>query len=94
MNILFAIQDLIHSDPLPHAKNNNFLQLGLNITFSIAGAIAILIIVLAGMRLVFARDNPENISKARNSVIYAIIGLIIVASAAAATNLIIVRLGK
>lgn len=92
MNTLFAIQSIIDSSPLPHAKDN-VVQIGLNVAFSIIGAIAVFIIVLAGTRLVFARDNPENITKARNSVVYAVIGLIIVASAAAITNLIIGRLG-
>lgn len=100
MNIYLAIQSIINSGPLPHRAcdvNNscttNVVQIGLNIAFSIIGAVAVFIIVLAGTRLVFARDNPENITKARNSVVYAVIGLIIVASAAAITNLIIGRLG-
>lgn len=93
MNTLLyiALQGIVEKAPLPQEKTG-FLKLGLNITFAIVGAVAVLIIVLSGMRLVFARDNPENISKARNSVIYAVIGLIIVASAAFIVNNVIGRL--
>ncbi len=91
--LFFALQGLVKSDPLPKVEKN-FLQIGLNIAFAIIGAFAVLWIVLAGMRLVFARDNPENIAKMRNAVIYAVIGLVIVASAAAIVNLIIGGLGK
>ena len=83
---------MLNTDPLPKT-GPDIWQTGLNLAFGIIGAAAVLIIVLAGMRLVFARDNAESITKSRNTVIYAAIGLIIVASAAAITNLIISRLG-
>ena len=90
--LFMAITGLFKGDSLPQTQGNT-LQISFNIVFAIIGAIALLIIVLSGMRLVFARDNPENISKARNAVIYAIIGLIITASAAFIVNVIIGKLG-
>ena len=106
-NIFFALQGLVDSAPLPKTcttedvKNaavtgckSTTLQTGLNIAFAIIGAFAVVWIVLSGMRLVFARDNPENITKNRNAVIYAVIGLVIVASAAFIVNIIIGGLGK
>ncbi len=92
MNKLFALQGITDPTNLPHANDQNFLQIGMNIAFAIIGAIALLMIVLAGMRLVFARDNAENISKARKTLIHASVGLIIVVSAAAIVNLIIGQL--
>lgn len=105
--IFFALQGLVNSGPLPKTcsaedvKNaaatgckSTTLQTGLNITFAIIGAFAVVWIVLSGMRLVFARDNPENITKNRNAIIYAVIGLVIVASAAFIVNIIIGGLGK
>lgn len=98
MNVYFAIKGLVDTDNLPHVKgngnDNSALMLGLNIAFAIIGATAFLLIVIAGTRYVFARDNPESITKARNSIVYAAIGLVIVASAAVIVNLIIGRLGK
>lgn len=89
--LVLALVGLVDPSPLPQAKPNS-LKIALNITFAIIGAIAIMIIVLSGMRLVFARDNPENITRNRNAVIYAIIGLVITFLAAAIVNLIIGKL--
>ena len=91
--IFFALQGIVERGALPEAKDDT-LKLTINIAFAIIGAFAVVWIVLSGMRLVFARDNPENIAKARNSVIYAVIGLIIVASAALLVNIIIGGLRK
>jgi hypothetical protein len=106
MNLLLYLADIngkcdpnsqgftaICTDTLPRTAPTIW-QTGLNLAYAIIGAVAILIIVLAGMRLVFARDNPESISKSRNTIFYAAIGLVIAASAAIITNFIIGRLGK
>lgn len=93
MNKYIALQNIIDSDSLPQARDNA-IQIGLNITFAIIGAVAVLIVVLAGMRLVFARDNAENISKARKTLVHAALGLIFTVSAAAMVNIVIGRLNN
>lgn len=50
----------------------------MSIVFGVAGAIAVLIIVIAGFNFITAGDNPEKISRARRAIIYALIGLAIV----------------
>lgn len=49
----------------------------LQISFGIAGAIALIIIIYSGMRYVLSVGNPEATKKLRNSIIYALIGLIV-----------------
>lgn len=92
MKIFFALKSMLNTDPLPRTTPDIW-HTGLNLAFAIIGAVGVMIIVLAGMRLVFARDNPESITKSRNTIVYVVIGLVITASAAAITNLIIGRLG-
>lgn len=53
------------------------LQIILQIIFGVLGGIAVLVIVLAGLRMVMAQGNPEAVAKARNTILYAVIGLII-----------------
>ncbi len=53
------------------------VQAGLQIVFAIAGAVAVLIIAIAAFRIVISRGKSEDISKARNAIIYAAIGLVI-----------------
>jgi type IV secretory pathway VirB2 component (pilin) len=48
------------------------------VVFGVAGAIAVLIVVIAGLNLITGGDNPEKISRAKNAIIYSLIGLAIV----------------
>jgi len=55
----------------------------LNIAFGIAGALALLVIVVSGLRYVTSAGDPEKASKAKNGIVYALIGLLILISARA-----------
>ena len=45
--------------------------------FGIAAAVAILVIVIASMQFALSRGNPDKAAQARNTIIYAAIGLAI-----------------
>jgi hypothetical protein len=47
------------------------------IAFAALGSIAFIIIVVSGMKFVLSRGNPDAVAKARNTIIYAAIGLVI-----------------
>jgi hypothetical protein len=49
--------------------------------FGTIGAIAVLIIVIAGLRFILANGDPQNVAKARNTIIYAGVGLVVAVSA-------------
>jgi len=61
--------------------NNGSLTSILQIVFGIIGSVAVLIIVLAGLQLITSGGNPESAKKARETIIYAVAGLVIVVSA-------------
>lgn len=42
------------------------------------GAIALLFIIIGGFRFIISMGNPEGVEKARHTVLYAILGLIII----------------
>lgn len=52
-----------------------------DIVFGVVGALAFLMIVVSGLRYVLSAGNPEKSKKAREGVIYALIGLVIALSA-------------
>ena len=58
------------------ADDNTVAQL-LEITFGVLGAVALLVIIIAGMRFVLSRGEPDKAAKARNTVIYAAVGLVL-----------------
>lgn len=55
----------------------------LGIVFAVAGAIALLIITLSALRYVLSQGDPQSTAKAKNGIMYALIGLIVVVFAVA-----------
>jgi hypothetical protein len=77
---------------LPEVRANSAsLQNGLAIVFGTLAAIAVLIIVIAAISYASSEGNPEKISKSKQTIIYALIGLIIALSAEA---IVLTVLGK
>jgi hypothetical protein len=54
------------------------LNLVIDIISSIAGFVAVVMIVVSGLQMVSSSGNSEKISNARNTILYALIGLIVV----------------
>lgn len=73
---------VINICPLPGSTaDSGSLSTILNIVFSFAGAIALLMIVIGGFRYVISRGDPNGMSQAKNTILYALIGLVIVLTA-------------
>lgn len=63
----------------------------LEIVFGIIGALAFLMVVISGLRYVLSGGDPSNISKAKNALIYSLVGLLIAITAQA---IIVFVIGK
>ena len=76
---LFADAHGINVDPLPKVTDNlipNIMQ----IVFGLLGAIAVIMIILAGFQYVLSQGSPEKIAKAKDTILYAVIGLVVCVS--------------
>jgi hypothetical protein len=60
--------------------NNTTIQNILGFIFGLAGAIAFLVIIIAGLRYTLSRGDPAAIKQSKETIIYAIVGLIIAVS--------------
>ena len=49
----------------------------LQIVFGIGGGVALLIIAIAGFNFVMSAGDPQKASKARSSIIYSLVGLVV-----------------
>jgi|GEM_PF-744642 len=79
---------------LPHtAANQAAISSILNAVLIIFGALAVLFIVLAGFRMVTAGDNPTKVSESKRQILYALLGLIVIATADTIVNFVLKRLG-
>lgn len=66
----------------------------LGVVYFIAGIVAVLAIIIGGIRYVGANGDSSQISAAKNTVTYAVIGLIIVIMAAGITQFILQNVAK
>ena len=70
--------------PLPKvAANASKLQAIFSIVFSIVGAISLLMITIGGFRYITSDGDPQAAGKAKGTIIYALIGLVVSISAVA-----------
>lgn len=60
-----------------------------NTVLAITGAIAVLIIVLAGFRYIVSQGNPGELATARNAIIYSAVGLVVIIVAFAIVNFVV-----
>lgn len=64
---------------------------GLRMAYAIGGGLAVVMIVIGGLKFITATGDPSGITSARNTIIYALIGLVVVLLASAITSFTIGR---
>lgn len=63
------------------AAGSDTFQTILQLFFGVFGAVAVLIFVWAGFKFIISAGDPQAISKARNMMIYAAVGIAVVLTA-------------
>ncbi len=63
------------------SKVNNLISTILNVLSVIVGIIAVIMIIIGGFHYITSGGSDEKVKKAKNTILYAIIGLIVVALA-------------
>ncbi|MEI7918608.1 MAG: hypothetical protein WCH58_04490 [Candidatus Saccharibacteria bacterium] len=74
---------------IPILSADNVLGSALNIAYFTAGAVAVIVIILSGYSFMTAVYDPAKVEKARNAILYAVVGLIVVITAFVITNFVI-----
>lgn len=83
----------LDTTPLPQsAADENLFPKVINIALGMLGVISFLIIVIAGIRYIISRGEPQAISNAKNTIMYAVIGLVIAISATVIVHFVVGRL--
>lgn len=73
--------------------DGNTVQTALNFFFGLIGVVAVLIITIAGFQYVISRGDPQRTAKAKDAILYAVIGLAVAILGGAIVNLIVGRVG-
>jgi hypothetical protein len=90
-NFLIAILKSSDNNLPKVSANQSTLTTLLNIAFSIIGAVAVFFIVVAGLKYITSQGEPARVESAKNQILYALVGLVIVALAASVVNFVLGR---
>jgi hypothetical protein len=81
-------QSVVGTDPGATA-----LQTILSIVFAVTASVALLIIVIAGFRYVVSHGDPNAVTQARNTILYAVIGLLVSLTAFSIVTFVVKGIG-
>lgn len=88
-----CIDDLCDVGNIPRVEaGNSQIQSILQIVFAVIGAIALIYIIISGFKLMTSLGNPDALAKARQSILYAVIGLVVALSAELIVTLLLGRI--
>lgn len=62
--------------PTPNANSGDMQQI-LQIAFAVLAALAVVFIAVGGLRFITSQGNPQEVSKAKSTVVYALVGLLV-----------------
>lgn len=78
---------------IPKLGADTIFSNGLNLIYFAVGFVAVIVIIISGFMYATSGGNAANITKAKNGLLYSIIGLVVVALAFVITQFIIGRFG-
>lgn len=85
----FGLQS-ISIENLPQVDSGSSeIKLILSIVFTLIGAMSLLVITIAGFRYIVSRGEPQEIARAKNSIIYALVGLVVSILAFSIVNFVV-----
>jgi cytochrome bd-type quinol oxidase subunit 2 len=64
-----------------NTKVNNTITLVINIFSIVVGIVAVIMIVLGGLKYITSGGDSNNVTSAKNTILYAVVGLVVVALA-------------
>lgn len=70
---------------------NGLIKLALNMLSIIAGVIAIIMLIVSGLKYIMSQGDASQISSAKNSLIYAVVGLVVVAASQVIVQFVLAR---
>lgn len=76
---------------IPTMDGDTLLSNGLNLAYFLAGAVAVIVIIIGGVFYTISNGDAGRVAKAKNLILYAVVGLILVMAAFGITNFVIGR---
>lgn len=78
MNYLYLIANDLNLDSLPKATaGSGAINTVISIIIGTVAAIAVIVVIIGGFRYILAQGDPQAVSKAKSTILYALIGLLV-----------------
>ena len=91
--LLYLTASKIEPGNLPQTSTGEAkVDIILRVVLGIIGGLALLMLVVSGFRYILSAGDPEKIAKAKNGIIYALVGLAIAIIAQAIVAFVVNRL--
>src|SRR5690242_5266190 len=74
---------------VPVISADQVLKNGLDIVYFAAGIIAIIVIIVGGIMYASSAGDASSVTKAKNLILFSIVGIVVILSAFAVTNFLI-----
>ena len=74
--------------PKPPADSTELAKI-MSVVFAIAGSLALLMLAIGGYRYIISRGDPSATAQAKNTILYSIIGLVVVMVAASVVAFVV-----
>ena len=68
------------------------IKTAINILLFVVGVAAVIVVVIAGFRIVNSNGDAQQVTKAKDAIIYALVGVVVAISAYAIVNFILSQL--
>lgn len=77
--LLKQFAQAINTQPLPHVTNTGTTKISsiLSIVFATLGAISVIMVIIGGIKYAGSQGDPAGTAKAKNTIIYAIVGVLV-----------------
>ncbi len=76
---------------IPNLGADSVLHGALNIVYFAAGVVAVIVIIISGFFFLTSAGQPEKITTAKKTILYAVVGLVVVICAFIITQFIVGR---
>jgi len=73
---------------IPTLRGEDVVHNILNLAYFLAGLIAVIVIIIAGITYATSGGNAASMTKAKNMILYSVIGLVVIIAAFAITNFV------
>jgi hypothetical protein len=77
---------------LPSTFDGNNVQRGLTVAFGIAGGVALIVMAYGGLKFVLSQGNPQEVTKAKNTIIDGLIGLTVIVASGGIVGFVVAAL--